>query len=202
MQISASRWSSPWIEISFPCFQFMSIRQIKKKKGMKSFGAKFVFAVLINSFFGISRQRFCKFLLDSSMLFMSSSHTKYMQAMPIPPFLNPNDAFKFRSSQILSLVYNRVLSMWIAATGCFWMFWISSCIILTLANLLLQIVLHGINLMTLHQQVRKEALPAELGGTQAPYNNQSWAQQLLGDETFSFGHQQIYWPTKSPPAPK
>ncbi|KAL8578429.1 hypothetical protein ACOMHN_014928 [Nucella lapillus] len=65
-----------------------------------------------------------------------------------------------------------------------------------------KIVMHGINLMTLHQQVRKEALPAELGGTQAPYNNQSWAHTLLGDETFSFGHRHIYWPSRTPPPHK
>ena len=67
---------------------------------------------------------------------------------------------------------------------------------------MLQIAMHGINLMTLHQQIRKEALPAELGGTQAPYNNQSWAHTLLGDETFSFGHQHIYWPSRTPPPHK
>lgn len=72
----------------------------------------------------------------------------------------------------------------------------------TLIEILMQILMHGINLTTLHQQVRKEALPAELGGTQAPYNNQSWARNLLGDETFSFGHQHIYWPSRSPPAHK
>lgn len=65
-----------------------------------------------------------------------------------------------------------------------------------------KIIMHGINLTTLHQQVRKEALPAELGGTQAPYNNQSWARTLLGDETFSFGHQHIYWPSRTPPPHK
>ncbi|ESO85290.1 hypothetical protein LOTGIDRAFT_179489 [Lottia gigantea] len=57
-----------------------------------------------------------------------------------------------------------------------------------------KIVMHGINLTTLHQHISKEVLPAELGGMQPPYNNQSWARQLIGDESFSFGDQHIYWP--------
>ena len=54
--------------------------------------------------------------------------------------------------------------------------------------------MHGINLGTLHNSIHKEVLPAELGGTLPPYNNLYWAKQLIGDETFSFGDKQIYWP--------
>jgi len=54
--------------------------------------------------------------------------------------------------------------------------------------------MHGINLGTLHVHIHKEVLPAELGGTLPPYNNLLWAKQLIGDESFSFGDKQIYWP--------
>ncbi|XP_067667825.1 clavesin-2-like [Haliotis asinina] len=60
-----------------------------------------------------------------------------------------------------------------------------------------KIQMHGINLTTLHQHINKDILPAELGGTQPPYNNQSWAKELIGDENFSFGDQHIYWPNSS-----
>ncbi|XP_060594965.1 clavesin-2-like [Ruditapes philippinarum] len=56
---------------------------------------------------------------------------------------------------------------------------------------------HGINLGTLHNEIHKEALPAELGGTQPPYNNQYWAKQLIGDENFSFSDKHIYWPNQT-----
>ncbi|XP_064597766.1 clavesin-2-like [Liolophura sinensis] len=57
-----------------------------------------------------------------------------------------------------------------------------------------KILMHGINVATLHSHIHKEILPAELGGTEPPYNNLSWAKQLIGDETFSFGDKHIYWP--------
>ncbi|XP_048781095.2 clavesin-2-like isoform X2 [Ostrea edulis] len=41
---------------------------------------------------------------------------------------------------------------------------------------------------------RKEALPAELGGTLPEHNIMTWAKELIGDESFSFGDKQIYWP--------
>ncbi|KAK3581632.1 hypothetical protein CHS0354_018810 [Potamilus streckersoni] len=53
---------------------------------------------------------------------------------------------------------------------------------------------HGINLGTLHNFIHKEVLPAELGGTEPPYNNQYWAKELIGDESFSFSDKHIYWP--------
>lgn len=56
---------------------------------------------------------------------------------------------------------------------------------------------HGINLGTLHAMIHKEVLPAELGGMEPPYNNQSWATQLTGDENFSFSDKHIYWPNQS-----
>ncbi|CAC5366816.1 Clavesin-2,Clavesin-1 [Mytilus coruscus] len=57
-----------------------------------------------------------------------------------------------------------------------------------------RIHMHGINLGTLHNYIHKEVLPAELGGTLPPYNNLIWAKELIGDESFSFGDKQIYWP--------
>lgn len=60
-----------------------------------------------------------------------------------------------------------------------------------------QIHFHGINLGTLHAMIHKEVLPAELGGMEPPYNNQSWATQLTGDENFSFSDKHIYWPNQS-----
>lgn len=54
--------------------------------------------------------------------------------------------------------------------------------------------MHGINLGLLHTHIHKEVLPAELGGTLPPYNNMYWAKELVGDEMFSFGDKQIYWP--------
>ncbi|KAK3088715.1 hypothetical protein FSP39_022936 [Pinctada imbricata] len=57
-----------------------------------------------------------------------------------------------------------------------------------------RIHMHGINVGTLHFHIHKEILPTELGGTLPPYNNLQWAEQLIGDETFSFGDKQIYWP--------
>ncbi|XP_021376060.1 clavesin-2-like isoform X1 [Mizuhopecten yessoensis] len=57
-----------------------------------------------------------------------------------------------------------------------------------------KIHMHGINLGTLHVHIHKEVLPAELGGTLPPYNNLLWAKELIGDESFSFGDKQIYWP--------
>ncbi|KAJ8322286.1 hypothetical protein KUTeg_000757 [Tegillarca granosa] len=57
-----------------------------------------------------------------------------------------------------------------------------------------KIYMHGINLGTLHIHIHKEVLPAELGGMQPPYNIESWARELIGDESFSFGDKQIYWP--------
>ncbi|KAL5014873.1 hypothetical protein ScPMuIL_009143 [Solemya velum] len=50
-----------------------------------------------------------------------------------------------------------------------------------------KIFMHGINLGILHEHIHKEVLPAELGGVEPPYNNQYWAKQLIGDESFSFG---------------
>lgn len=60
-----------------------------------------------------------------------------------------------------------------------------------------QIHFHGINLGTLHAMIHKEVLPAELGGMEPPYNNQSWATQLTGDDNFSFSDKHIYWPNQS-----
>ncbi|CAH1776262.1 unnamed protein product [Owenia fusiformis] len=57
-----------------------------------------------------------------------------------------------------------------------------------------KVIMHGNNMTTLHHQVPIEILPAELGGSQPPYNTESWAKQLIGDENFSFGDKQIYWP--------
>ena len=42
---------------------------------------------------------------------------------------------------------------------------------------------------------RRDILPAELGGSAPPYNNASWAQQLVGDDSsFAFSDKQIFWP--------
>ncbi|XP_071804672.1 clavesin-1-like [Asterias amurensis] len=43
-----------------------------------------------------------------------------------------------------------------------------------------KIYLHGNNLSTLHARIHKEMLPAELGGTNPPYNHYSWAKTLIG----------------------
>jgi hypothetical protein len=41
----------------------------------------------------------------------------------------------------------------------------------------------------------RDILPAELGGSAPPYNNASWAQQLIGDDTsFAFSDKHIFWP--------
>jgi len=66
-----------------------------------------------------------------------------------------------------------------------------------LYSICLQIHFHGINLGTLHAKIHKEVLPAELGGMEPPYNNQSWARQLTGDENFSFSDKHIYWPNQT-----
>ena len=63
--------------------------------------------------------------------------------------------------------------------------------------MVLQIRFHGINLGTLHVEIHKEVLPAELGGTEPPYNNQYWAREITGDENFSFSDKHIYWPNTS-----
>lgn len=54
--------------------------------------------------------------------------------------------------------------------------------------------MHGNNLGTLHSHVPQDALSAELGGLGPPYHMQSWGKQLIGDEAFSYGEKQIYWP--------
>ncbi|KAH3752753.1 clavesin-2-like [Dreissena polymorpha] len=56
---------------------------------------------------------------------------------------------------------------------------------------------HGINLGTLHEEIHKEVLPAELGGHMPPYNNQYWARELTGDANFTFSDKHIYWPNLS-----
>ena len=43
-----------------------------------------------------------------------------------------------------------------------------------------QIFFHGNNLVNLHTMIHKESLPTELGGLKPPYNNFSWAKQLIG----------------------
>ncbi|WAR16131.1 CLVS2-like protein [Mya arenaria] len=40
---------------------------------------------------------------------------------------------------------------------------------------------HGINLGTLHTEIHKEVLPAELGGSEPPYNNQSRSKSFPAD---------------------
>ena len=41
----------------------------------------------------------------------------------------------------------------------------------------------------------RDILPAELGGSAPPYNNASWAMQLVGDDSsFAFSDKQIFWP--------
>lgn len=57
-----------------------------------------------------------------------------------------------------------------------------------------KIFMHGNNLTTLHAHIHREVLPAELGGSGPPYNNEYWAKQLIGDESFSYSDQQIFWP--------
>jgi len=58
-----------------------------------------------------------------------------------------------------------------------------------------RIFMHGNNLTGLHHQIHKDILPAELGGSAPPYNNASWAQQLVGDDSsFAFSDKQIFWP--------
>ncbi len=47
---------------------------------------------------------------------------------------------------------------------------------------------------TLYGHVDQSVLPTELGGCGPPYHVQSWAKELIGDESFSFGDKQIYWP--------
>lgn len=54
--------------------------------------------------------------------------------------------------------------------------------------------MHGINLTLLHSHVHEDILPAELGGSGRPYSLTSWADKLIGDESFSYGEKQIYWP--------
>ncbi|XP_074656075.1 clavesin-2-like [Tubulanus polymorphus] len=56
---------------------------------------------------------------------------------------------------------------------------------------------HGNNLTTLHSSLHRDMLPAELGGSAPPYNTESWAKELVGDETFSYGENHIYWPDHS-----
>ena len=43
-----------------------------------------------------------------------------------------------------------------------------------------QIIFHGNNLVNLHTAIHKEALPTELGGLKPPYNNFSFAKQVIG----------------------
>ncbi|XP_013418372.1 clavesin-2 [Lingula anatina] len=62
-----------------------------------------------------------------------------------------------------------------------------------------KIHLHGNNLGTLHNYIHKEVLPAELGGLIPPYNTESWAKELIGDEIFSYGESHIFWPTQEIP---
>lgn len=57
-----------------------------------------------------------------------------------------------------------------------------------------KIFMHGNNLTTLHSHIHREILPAELGGSGPPYNNEYWAKQLIGDESFSYSDKQIFWP--------
>ncbi|XP_068199616.1 clavesin-1-like [Antennarius striatus] len=45
-----------------------------------------------------------------------------------------------------------------------------------------RIFLHGNNLMSLHQLVRPDCLPSELGGTLPPYDVGAWARSLLGPD--------------------
>lgn len=54
--------------------------------------------------------------------------------------------------------------------------------------------MHGNNVGTLFNHIHKESLPAELGGNAPPYNTKYWAEQLIGDGSFSFGQSQIFWP--------
>ncbi|XP_023223722.1 clavesin-2-like [Centruroides sculpturatus] len=58
----------------------------------------------------------------------------------------------------------------------------------------LQIFMHGNNMTTLHSHIHRDILPAELGGSGPPYNNEFWAKQLIGDENFSFSDKHIFWP--------
>ncbi|XP_067145251.1 clavesin-2-like [Centruroides vittatus] len=57
-----------------------------------------------------------------------------------------------------------------------------------------KIFMHGNNMTTLHSHIHRDILPAELGGSGPPYNNEFWAKQLIGDENFSFSDKHIFWP--------
>jgi hypothetical protein len=58
----------------------------------------------------------------------------------------------------------------------------------------LQFYMHGNNLTTLHAHIHRDALPADQGGSAPPYNTESWAKVLVGDDQFSYGQNHIFWP--------
>ncbi|XP_064652168.1 clavesin-2-like [Lineus longissimus] len=54
--------------------------------------------------------------------------------------------------------------------------------------------MHGNNLTTLHAHIHRDALPADQGGSAPPYNTETWAKILVGDDQFSYGQNHIFWP--------